>query len=136
LSASSSGTTTAGFRGTTGDCVTRAIAIATGLEYRTVYADLFALAKSWGLRKPSPRQGVPREVYDCYLKKMGWVWTATMLFGQGCTVHVRPDELPRDVPLVLRLSKHIACVRDGELRDIYDCAREGKRCVYGFYRKG
>ena len=39
------GRAAAGFKGTTGDCVTRAIAIATGKPYREVYDALNELAK-------------------------------------------------------------------------------------------
>ena len=39
------------FKGTTGDCVTRAIAIACNLDYKKVYDDLFALNKAYANSK-------------------------------------------------------------------------------------
>jgi hypothetical protein len=98
----------AGFKGATGDCVVRAIAIAGELPYAEVYDALHraALADPWvrrklerrhGARAPvhaSPRAGVHRRVYDRYLFDHGWTWTPTMKIGQGCTVHLRADELP------------------------------------------
>ena len=46
-----------GFVGLTGDCVTRSIAIATGLAYRDIYQTLMQRHGS------SPRNGVPQSVY-------------------------------------------------------------------------
>lgn len=123
----------AGFKGETGDCVTRAIAIATGKPYREVYDALWALDRdaagkvAWG-----PRNGVTRKVYDAYLKSLGWEWTPTMKIGSGCTVHLRADELPQGT-IIVRLSKHIATMIDGVLHDNHDSSRDGTRCVYGYW---
>lgn len=124
----------AGYKGDAGDCVTRAIAIATGKPYQEVYDDLFALGKELGVDKPSPRDGVLKKVYDKYLKSLGWEWTATMHIGSGCTVHLRKDELPEGV-IVARLSKHVCAVKDGTVYDNHDPRRGGTRCVYGYYKK-
>ena len=60
------GRSACGFVGLTGDCVTRAIAIATGAVYRDVYAAL-------GERSlKTPRQGVPVSIADEYLQSAGW----------------------------------------------------------------
>lgn len=124
----------AGFRGETGDCVTRAVAIALDLPYRQVYDDLFALARSLGVRNPSPRDGVPRKVYDRYLADAGWAWTPTMTIGSGTTVHLRRDELPAG-RLVVRVSKHLCAVIDGTVFDTHDPSRAGRRAVYGFWSR-
>src|SRR5215213_8869813 len=91
------GRAAAGYQGHTGDCVTRAIAIATGQPYQVVYDALNALAKRERRGKPkrgrsSARTGVYRVTYDRYLKSLGWRWVATMRIGSGCTVHLRADE--------------------------------------------
>lgn len=44
----------AGYKGTTGDCVTRAIAIATGLDYQTVYDAINEEAQH---ERPGARRG-------------------------------------------------------------------------------
>ena len=126
----------AGFRGTTGDCVTRAIAIATELPYRDVYDALHGLAHERGVtgRKASPRYGVSRKDYDRYLSALGWVWAPTMQIGQGCTTHLRPDELPGG-RIIVRLSRHLSAVVDGIVHDTYDTSREGTRCVYGYWHR-
>lgn len=122
----------AGYRGDAGDCVVRAIAIATQLPYKQVYDDLHKMTKAKGHK--SPRNGVRREIYEAYLKSLGWEWVPTMKIGQGCKVHLRADELPRG-RIIARLSKHVCAVVDGVIRDTYDCSRDGMRCVYGYFRK-
>lgn len=116
----------AGFRGDAGDCVTRAIAIATGLPYRVVYDDL---ANRNG---KTVRDGVPRRVFQGYLEELGWDWTPTMRIGSGCTVHLRADELPTG-RLIARLSRHVCAVVDGVVHDTFDPSRDGTRCVYGYF---
>lgn len=139
----------AGFKGSAGDCVTRAITIATGLPYREVYDELFQrqrdllahsrslrLAKAHGVRpKASPREGVLRKAYEPYLFDLGWIWLPTMRIGQGCTVHLCTGELPA-TPLIVALSRHVAAVRGGVVRDTHDPTRDGTRCVYGYYEPG
>lgn len=119
----------AGYRGDTRDCVTRAIAIATGQPYRQVYDALYAAAGA------TPRNGVPRKVYDPYLAGLGWEWTPTMSIGTGCTVHMRADELPAG-RLIVRLSRHLSAVIDGTVHDTFDPSRDGTRCVYGYWKEG
>lgn len=126
----------AGYEGSTGDCVTRAIAIATGKPYTEVYEAMFAGSRNLKLlreRGRSPRNGVSRKVYDKYLKDLGWKWHPTMSIGTGCRVHLKSGELPRRGNLIVRVSKHIVAVVDGVINDTYDCSREGTRCVYGYY---
>jgi hypothetical protein len=116
------------------------------LPYREVYDELHAQALGdarykarlqlrYGhvaRRHASPRYGVPRRVYDAYLKRLGWVWTPTMSMGHGCTVHLRADELPPG-RLIVRVSKHLCAVIDGVIHDTHDPSREGTRCVYGYW---
>lgn len=121
------------FKGTAGDCVTRAIAIATGLPYRDVYDEL-ALRQA-RLGKPrSARNGVHPKAYKPFLAELGWLWTPTMFIGKGTTVHLRSDELPSG-RLIVRLSKHLCAVIDGMVHDTHDPSRGGTRAVYGYWRK-
>ena len=55
-----------------------------------------------------------------------------MTMGSGCTVHMKKDELP-DGDLIVSLSRHITCVKDGTIYDTYDPSRDGTRCVYGYW---
>jgi hypothetical protein len=140
------GRAAAGFKGKAGDCVTRAIAIATGIPYREVYSAINEMAQDERGRfrfrrgahrgergkQSSARAGVYRMTQDKYLLSLGWKWTPTMTIGSGCKVHLRADELPPG-RLVVKLSRHSVAVVDGVVHDTYDCTRGGARCVYGYW---
>ena len=144
------GRTDAGFKGSTRDCVSRSIAIITGKPYKEVYDALNQISKDKGYwnsmilektnfgnsykKKSSARTGVRREVYDEYLKSLGYKWVATSGIGLGCQVHLRGDELPKG-KLIVRVTKHLTAVIDGVIHDNHDCSRRGTRCVYGYYIK-
>lgn len=134
------GRAAAGFRGRADDCVTRAIAIASGRPYRDVYNDLFERARQDNERrrakstKLSPRLGSQRGIYEPYLAELGWEWVPTMRIGSGCQVHLAAGELPGDRPLIARLSRHVAAVIDGVVHDTYDPTAGGLRCVYGYFQ--
>lgn len=128
----------AGFKGTTGDCVCRAIAIATCLSYQEVYDSLNDMARSERItkrsrRRSSARSGVRKPTIRKFMDQLGWKYTPTMGIGTGCKVHLRKDELPSG-RLVVQLSGHLTAVVDGVLHDLSDCSRDGTRCVYGYWR--
>lgn len=141
----------AGYKGTTGDCVCRAIAIATGMPYQQVYTELNKISKTErrGKRKrgkSSARTGVYKNTIKRYMESIGWKWVGTMGIGTGCKVHLHKDELPSG-RLVVRLSKHITCMIDGVINDTFNPQRGGSvgmkngkpfkqaetRCVYGYW---
>jgi len=71
------GRAAAGFKGKTGDCVTRSVAIATGKSYQEVYDALNQLAQAERISKrkkrwSSSRTGVYRQTYQRYLESLGW----------------------------------------------------------------
>jgi hypothetical protein len=127
----------AGYKGEAGDCVTRAIAIAAGRDYREVYVALNEASQRErprnGKNRSSARTGVYTPTIHRYLKLLGATWTPTMQIGSGCQVHLRADELPSKGRLIVNLSRHVAAVIDGVLHDIDDCSRDGTRCVYGYW---
>jgi hypothetical protein len=134
------GRAAAGYKGSAGDCVTRAIAIATGKPYQEVYDALNHLAErerrsKRRKRRSSSRTGVYRATYQGYLNALGWRWTPTMTVGSGCQVHLRSSELPQG-PLLVKVSKHLTAVIDGVIHDTHDCSRGGTRCVYGYFSMG
>lgn len=149
------GRAAAGFKGSAGDCVVRAIAIASGRPYQEVYDDLFVLNRRAGGRKGNPKRCSPRDgntstkTIRRYLAGLGWRWVPTMEIGSGCKVHLTESDLPTG-RLVVRLSKHLTAVVDGVIHDTYDPQRfafdgltedekiEGvgaSRCVYGYWTK-
>ena len=130
----------AGFKGTTGDCVCRAIATATERPYREVYDLINQYGKAertWKRKKgkSNARTGVYKGTIRKVMEHYGWKWVPTMQIGSGCRVHLREDELPAG-RLVVNVSRHMTAVIDGVLNDTYDCSRDGTRCVYGYYTKG
>jgi hypothetical protein len=129
----------AGYKGKTGDCVTRSIAIATGLPYQDVYDLINEAGKSerTGTRKrgkSNSRTGVYKTTIRKILENLGWNWTPTMGIGTGCTVHLRPNELPTG-RLIVSVSKHTTAVIDGVIHDTHDPSRNGTRCVYGYWQR-
>ena len=106
------GRANAGFQGKADDCVTCAIAIASGLPYIKVYN---ALAQGTGnqrsgksgKRSASANNGinVTRKWFKDYMASIGFVWTPTMGIGTGCKVHLADGELPMG-RLVVSVSKH------------------------------
>jgi hypothetical protein len=129
----------AGHEGTTGDCVCRAISIASGLPYQRVYDLLNAAACSERITKrrrtrSNARRGVHKDTIKRVLLALGWEWHPTMFVGQGCKVHLRASELPKG-RLIVAVSKHLVAVVDGVIHDNHDPSRNGKRCVYGYWTK-
>jgi len=138
------GRAAAGYKGHTGDCVARAVAIASGKPYQEVY-DVLAHgnATQKKTKRGSKRTGqftashginVKRKWFQEYMESIGFVWTPTMKIGQGCKVHLRADELPKG-RLVISVSKHYTTMIDGVINDTYDPSRDGTRCVYGYFTK-
>lgn len=126
-----------------GDCVTRAVAIATRQDYLAVYDTLSEGCRTQRLTSRSPRRrasardgvNVKRAWFKRYLGELGWVWTPTMQIGSGCTVHLCADELPAG-RLIVSVSKHYTCVIDGVIHDTHNPSRGGTRCVYGYWSRG
>ena len=133
------GRASAGYKGTTGDCACRAVAIAAQRPYQEVY-DLineYAKKERTGKRKrkvSNARTGVYPETFKKVMAHYGFEWVPTMHIGQGCTVHLRENELPKG-RIVCNVSGHYTAVIDGVLNDTYDCTRDGSRCVYGYFIK-
>jgi hypothetical protein len=138
------GRAAAGYRGSTGDCVARAVAIASGRPYSDVYEELAAINACMPQTKRRRRGKVgshtaahgiytKSKLFKDYMLAQGFVWTPTMHIGSGCTVHLCHDELPSG-RLVVMLSKHCVAVVDRVLYDTYQCDREGTRCVYGYWK--
>lgn len=151
------GRAAAGYQGSTGDCVVRAFAIVSTVDYETVYRTILerqdehlrtsrrAYARrirSAGTigRHKSPRQGVFNDVWRQLAADLRWEWVPTMSIGSGTTVHLAEGELPEDDPssgeparLIARCSKHSVAVIGGVVHDTFDPTRDGTRAVYGYH---
>lgn len=145
------GRAAAGFKGTTGDCVCRAIAIATEMPYKEVYDLINQYGKAERITKKhrsrsSARSGVWPKTIRKIMADLGWTWVPTMQIGQGCKVHLNAQELPKG-RLVVTTAHHEVAVIDGVIHDTYDpndrvayetdeyIIRQPERCVYGYYIK-
>jgi len=134
------GRAAAGFRGSTGDCVCRSIAIATGLKYQVVYQHINNIGSMEKIAKRQrgkshARTGVYKSTQHALLAKLGWRWVPTMGIGTGCKVHLRQGEVPMKGTIICKVSRHLVTVVDGVMYDTHDPSRGGSRCVYGYWIK-
>jgi hypothetical protein len=95
------GRAASGRKGLAGDCVCRAIAIASGRPCAEVYDRLARetgaqRAGKKGKRAASARNGINtgRKWFKDYMAELGLRWTPTMKIGGGTKVHLRGDEFP------------------------------------------
>lgn len=129
----------AGYKGDTGDCAVRAVAIATGKPYKEVYDAINRVAQRerprGSTKRSNARTGVwPKTVHRYLIDELGWEWTPTMTIGSGCQVHLHERELPRG-RIICRVSKHYTAVINGIIFDTHDPSRDGTRCVYGYWQE-
>lgn len=125
------GRAASGFKGSTGDCVIRAVAIAAHLPYTEVYDTISRLQRSQRKTKRlqkgyrSVRNGTyaKRKWFKDYMVSLGFEWVPTMKIGSGCKVHLCSEELPMG-KLVAMVSRHACAVIDGVIHDTYDPRRE------------
>lgn len=115
------------FKGIVGDCVTRALAIALNMDYKAIYDDIKSIVGY------SPRNGIENKDVRRLMKNYGFEWHATMGIGTGCKTHLKDGEIPQNC--ICNLSGHVVCVKNNTIRDLADCSRGGKRCVYGYWTR-
>src|SRR5262245_1202171 len=136
------GRASAGINGSNGDCVTRAIAIATGKCYLEVYNALQNGLRhqieierrrelEYGLLrqikpKATPLTGLDERVFAPYLKWLGWEFVHKPLGPDGKPLRLQPKSLPKGRLIVL-VSRHLVAVIDGVLHDTYYSAARGRR---------
>lgn len=141
------------FKGSTGDCVTRAIAIATNIDYKIVYDDLFIAnkeyiekhnnkyAKAMKSRKNglSPRNGIYKEIYSKYLFANGWKYISLVKFGSK--ERTKLDQLTHLDNIIVCIPRHIMAMQKGVINDIGDTRysyweeRKSIRTANGYYIK-
>ena len=114
--------------GNVSDCVTRAIAIVTGKDYKEVYNTIKSIIGS------SPRNSVPNKYLRQIMKHFGGVWVPLSGIGIGCKAHLTGNEIPMNGRIICNVSKHVTAVIDGVNYDTYDSSRNGSRCVYGYWK--
>lgn len=139
------GRSEAGFKGSAGDCVCRAICNATGLPYKEVYDRLAegnatqrvtkGTRKSLA-RKRTARNGIytKRKWFKDYMTELGFKWVGLQKVGDPNRVYLSYDDLTRGV-FVVSMRRHFTCVIDGVCYDTYDPSWRGGGVVNGIWFK-
>ena len=117
----------AGYKGKAGDCVVRAIAIATASDYKEIYNLVAAANKDFGFGK-SARNGIHKQVSSYVLKNLGFKWCAAPKFvGRKARTYDMPNGI-----VIAKQAHHLVCVIDGIAFDTFDST---KKMVYGYWKK-
>lgn len=110
----------------TGDCVIRAIAKACGLDYYNVYEQLYKISIKTGYILNEKR------VEDKLLEQLGFEKCKQPKKSNGKKYQISEIDLlvePNDI-VVIRCAKHLTCVIDYTLYDIWDCR---KKTINNYY---
>lgn len=126
-----------GFKGTTSDCVVRAIAIISQKPYIEVRKEIGILCTKFNEKqllngvnhKSNMRKGIAKPVYHKYILSLGFEWVFCRY-----KVHLKSKELPMG-RIIVSVSKHLCAVVNKVLNDMSDCSNGGRRLVYGYYKK-
>lgn len=105
------------------DCVVRAIAIASGRDYKEVYN------KAKEIIGYTPRNGVKCSDTHKIMKAFGGEWNRT-----GGNTHLCEGEIPMRGHIICNLKGHVTAVINGVIYDTYDCSDDGYRSIYGYWR--
>lgn len=133
---SDGGRAEAGFKGTTGDCAARALAIVEGMPYKEAYDLINAYAKKERRKKKSSaRTGVWINTYKKVLKDLDYEWVPLASIGKPA-----PKLTNESVPfgrVIARLTRHYCAVVDHEIQDNHDPRDNlyGEKAVYGYWVK-
>ena len=115
------------FKGKTGDCATRAMAIALELDYKDCYKEL-AAANFVATGEKTARKGIYKNTLNNVLKKHGWKWNAAPKFqGRKAKYYDMPQGR-----VIARMSKHFVAVIDCVVWDNWDST---SKMVYGYWSK-
>jgi hypothetical protein len=109
-----------------GDCVTRAIVMATGLDYQEVWDELTRRKQGPGNKRGTASSGMPHVVSCEYLKELGWTYVS---FDQG--EKFTYENLPEEC--IVNLPGHYTYVKRGIVYDTYDCRGKRRRKLEGYY---
>lgn len=127
------------FKTTGRDCVTRAVAIASGMDYLEVFNKITELKWKAGYRK-SALHGVHTRSkwFKTQMQKWGWKWKQVKTYDH---VSLDSPKLPKS-KVIVALQHHYVALIDGVINDTYnpDQPRQrglrspyGKRIVMGYW---
>lgn len=105
-----------------GDCVYRAIALATGKDWLTVYDELYKLGRE--LLAP-PNDDLTYKTYlDRIADRIEVKTVGGRLKGKGVA------RLDSSKTYVVRMAGHLVCVKGGKLRDTWNCGDKSAYIVW------
>ena len=105
-----------------GDCVVRAIAVATDRDYKEVVEDTWKFSRKYGC----PINW--KDVYVPYLESIGWEKVSSPKFKGK---KAKAKDLPKG-RYIMRQANHLSALVDGVIHDIWDTSN---KMVYCYYRK-
>ena len=108
-----------------GDCVTRAISLATGLSYQEVWAELYLLMQRFN-HPGTPNGGVHTRIYSKYMQTKGWQYQSV-----PAKTHFHADNLPN--VCIASQASHLVFVAQGSIWDTYDSRGKRRKKLEGFY---
>jgi len=120
----------AGYKGKTGDCVTRAIAIVTGYPYKSVYDIVDHAGKESGYKNNSASKGVNGYVTDALMDAFGGTFHS---LPKG--TYLKDGMLPQGRVVVL-LEEHVLAVIDGVAYDNHENPYRQEIFGYWTFPKG
>lgn len=124
-----------GFSKGKGDCVIRAIAIAANLSYLEVYENILARAVD---RKANynPQNGSRKSEYGPYLEYLGFVYTDLREIGKPrIRLNKKFEEILPIKMGIIFMKRHLTVYMDGEIHDMWDCSKTGRKWVNGYWAK-
>ena len=121
------GRAAAGFSGTAGDCVTRALAILTDADYQMVY-DVMSHGNAAAGRKESGNYGVPDKVWRPVFEKL----QLAKVVRRAGVYPTYSEAYERWGNCIVATNKHLCCLKDGALQDIFDGRIYPWEDEYGF----
>lgn len=108
----------------TSDCVARAVSIALGQDYKTTFVELAMLSAKL-LEVPNSKR-----CYEVYLKEKGWKVHKPMRNGNNKLSKV--SQFPTSGTFLVSISRHLTCIKDGVIYDVWDTSRHS---AYSYYTK-
>lgn len=111
----------------TSDCVVRALTIATGKDYKTIYTELFNISLESGYFLNEKR------VEDVLLEREGFKKQKQPRKNDGTKYKVREILLLTNASIiVIRVAHHLTVVKDGILLDTWNCS---EKTINNYYIK-
>jgi hypothetical protein len=108
---------------TLGDCVFRAISIATGKDWLTVYDELTTLGREV-LAPPNDKA-----TYNVYLDRIADRVEVKYKTAGGTKRHT-PRTLPKNGTYVMSQANHLATIKNGKVRDLFDSSSRSAYVIW------